>query len=364
MKRALLTLSIFLLSTTADAQRLDPVAPMKAYAAKALPRCPAGTLTVEPVGAAGPANFSVYVATVRSSDQYCGAQKYLLHSPKTQQTLLGAVIPLAADNRPAQARITETASKLLGHPVKAVVAPFPLPDGIKAVAITRDTPFGPFDYDAFVDQSEKFLIVGMRGNLMKEPAATLRETLGASTAARRGSAAAKVEIIEISDFQCPTCARAHEKVEPIIKQNLARVNYIRIDLPLFEHHQWAVPAAMGARAIQRVAPAKYWDYVDYIFKNQESINARKFDEVLRDYVADNDLDWTAINRIYSSKSERTELLDQVSRAFGAGIASTPTFIVNGQILGFGPEGQFTIDAIKGAIGMANPVKKPVAAKKK
>lgn len=363
MKRALLALSLLVCSTAVQAQRLDPLAPIKAYASKALPRCPGGTLTVEPVGA-GPANFNVYAATVRSSDQYCGTQKYLMYSPKTQQVVIGSVIPLPADGRPANVRITETATQLLGNPVRALVAPFPLPDGLKVVNIVRDTPFGPFSYNGFVDQSEKFLIVGMRGNLTKEPSATLKENLGAATASRRGSANAKVEILEISDFQCPTCARAHEKIEPLIRQNLSRINYVRIDLPLFEHHQWALPAAMGARAIQRVAPAKYWEYVDTVFKNQESLNTRSFDEFIREYAEDHDINWSAIEKIYSSKSERQALLDQVSRAFAAGIASTPTFVINGQVMGFGPDGQFTIDAIKTALGSSAPAKKAVPAKKK
>lgn len=359
MKRALLALSLLTASSAVHAQSLDPLAPLKAYAAKALPRCPAGALTLERSPAAGPMNFITYVATLRSSDQYCGSQKYLMHSPKSQQILLGSVIPLPADDRPVHARVTDTASRLLGHPVQATVAPFPLPDGIKAVSIVRTTPFGPFSYGGFVDQSNRFLVVGMRGTLTREPAATLRETLGISTAARRGDPKAKVEIIEVSDFQCPTCARAHEKVEPLIRQNLSRINYVRVDLPLWEHHQWAVQAAMGARAIQRIAPAKYWDYVDFIFKNQQSIGSRKFDEVIREYASDNDLNWSEIEKIYASKAERATLLDQVSRAFTAGIASTPTFIINGQIMGFGPDGSFTIDAIKSAIGTA-PAKKAAA----
>ena len=36
-------------------------------------------------------------------------------------------------------------------------------------------------------------------------------------------------------------------------------------------------AALGARAIQRVAPAAYWEYVDHIFKNQERIGTLNFD---------------------------------------------------------------------------------------
>ena len=237
--------------------------------------------------------------------------------------------------------------------MKATVAPFPLPDGLKAVSITRTIPYGTFAYNAFIDASEQFLIVGFRGLMNTDPARTLRDAMNVAAGARRGSATAKAEIIEISDFQCPTCARAHEKLEPLIRQHLSKINYVRVDLPLFENHDWSIQAAMAGRAIQRVAPAKYWAYVDHVFKNQEAIGKRRdFDATIKEYAEDNDLNWAEIQKIYRSAPERQLLLDQVSRAFSLGIASTPTFIVNGQIMGFGPEGSFTIDAIKQAVGAA------------
>jgi protein-disulfide isomerase len=359
MKRALLATSLFVCAAAVQAQRLpnaDQSATLRDYAMKVLPRCPGGIVTVEPVQSGGPVNFNAYVATVRSDDKYCGTQKYLLHSPKTQQVLVGSVIPLPKDGRPLAVRLTEKSTELLGKQMRATVAPFPLPDGIKSVSITRDTPFGSFSYAAFVDQSESFLIVGLRGGLLTDPSKTLRDSIGAATGARRGTG--KVEVLELSDFQCPTCATAHEKIEPFVQKNLSKMNYVRIDLPLFEHHEWSVPAAMGARALQRVAPAKYWQYVDYVFKNQEAIGKRKFDDVFKEFADDNDLDFAALQKIYASKTERQALLDQVSRAFAAGIASTPTFIVNGQIMGFGPEGAFTIEAIKNAVGATSvPAKK-------
>lgn len=350
MKRALLAASL-LLCTAAHAQRVDPLANLKNYATKALPRCPGGTVTIEKAEG-GPRNFEAYVVAVRSTDKYCGSQKYLLYSPKTQQILVGSVIPLPADSRSAAERVAEKSSELLGMKLKATVAPFPLGDGLKAVSIIRDTAYGPFSYSAYVDASESFLIIGLRGSMSADPRKSIREALNASGGARRGNANATVEIVELSDFQCPTCARAHEKLEPIIRQNLGKMNYVRIDLPLFEHHEWAIPAAMAARAVQRVAPGKYWEFVDYVFKNQESIGKRKFDEVLSEYLEDHDIDKAAVQKIYGSKAERQLLLDQVSRAFSMGIASTPTFLVNGQILGFGPEGSFTIDAIKEALAKA------------
>lgn len=351
-KITILSLATLLVCSSAFAQSkvVDSTGPLKAYAAKMLPRCPGGVLTLEPINEQGPAGFRAYGVTLRSSDQYCGTQKFLLHSPKSGQVLIGTVIPLPADARPAAQRVSSKASELLQKTLKATVAPFPLPDGVKAVTMTRDTEYGPFAYHGFIDSAERFLIVGTRGNLKEDPAKALRDQIGVGNGVQRGNAAAKVEIIELSDFQCPTCARAHEKIEPIIQKNLGKVSYIRIDLPLFEHHEWAIPATLGARAIQKVAPKKYWSYVDAVFKNQELIGKQGFNKWFPNWLEDNDIDAAAINKITSSKAERTAILDQVSRAFDLGVNSTPTFIVNGQIMGFGPEGTFTIDSIKNAIG--------------
>jgi len=367
-KRALLAATLFVGTIAgafhASAQSVDPNAPLKAYAEKVLPRCPMGNIVLETQPGAAPAGFQLFTVTVRSSDQYCGTKKYLLYSKTSQQVVIGSIIQLPRDGKPAATRISEEASRLLSKPVVATIAPFPLPDGLKSVSIASDTPFGPFKYLGFIDSSERFLIIGFRGLLTNDPAKVMRESLGASNGMRRGSAASKVEILELSDFQCPTCANAHAKIEPFIQKNLSKINYVRLDLPLFEHHNWAVPAAMGARALQKVAPAKYWSYVDYVFKNQDAISTRAtFDEVLKEWAEDNDVSWDAISKIYNNKTERQALLDQVARAFAVGIASTPTFVINGQIMGFGPEGQFTIDAIKGAVA-STPAPTPARKKSK
>src|SRR4051812_30555251 len=118
MKRALLAFTL-LTAVAAQAQSRDPYATLKNYAAKVLPRCPGGTLTIEPVNTAGPTNFKAYVATLRSSDQYCGTQKYVLTSTRSQQVVVGSVIPLPNDARPIQTRVSEEASRLLGKPVTA-----------------------------------------------------------------------------------------------------------------------------------------------------------------------------------------------------------------------------------------------------
>ncbi|HEV8658481.1 MAG TPA: thioredoxin domain-containing protein [Thermoanaerobaculia bacterium] len=341
------------------AQSLSSAALIR-YAEHAFPQCPAQVFKIEPITQPGPAGFDVYRVSEASSDESCGSQKYLLVSPKSHQTILGTVIRLPEDTRPVHIRIAEHATNMLKSPMSARVAPLALPDGLKAVSITRDTPFGHFAYDGYIDASEGFLLIGMRGNLSETPEKTLRDALAAGAAARRGNAKAKTEIIELSDLECPSCGRAHKQLEPLIAKNLSKVNYARFDLPLFEHHEWSFQAAMGARAIQRVAPARYWEYVNTVFANQEVLTKDTIDAFVKNFCTDRDINWAAIEKIYSSASERQALLDQVSRAFALGIVSTPTYIINGRTMGFGPEGEFTINAVRKAIGLP-PVK---VAKKK
>src|SRR5215212_5899462 len=127
MKRAQLFVSLLCLfvSAAAQAQRLpaavDQNSALRDYAMKVLPRCSNGVVTLEPVEG-GPVNFKSYVATVRSDDKYCGTQKYLLYSPKTQQILIGSIIPVPTDGRATAIRLTEKSTELLGKAVKATIA--------------------------------------------------------------------------------------------------------------------------------------------------------------------------------------------------------------------------------------------------
>ena len=354
---ALLTLAVSPLHAAAPNLQM-----LQAYAAKALSKCPDGKIDLRPINEAGPSGFIVFELTATSSDTTCGRHTLLLFSPATNQVLIGSILALPFDNRTAEARIVDTASAILKQNLTVSVNAFPLPDALHAVSMTRQTPWGPFNYHGFLDASGRFLIVGSRGNLYVDPGTTLLESIGTENAVRRGNPSSKMKIIELSDFECPTCGRAHKEVEPLIEKNLSKVDYYRLDLPLFDHHEWAVPAAMGARAIQRVAPAKYWAYVNFVFANQDMIGKlgpAGFDKTLQNFCEDNEIDWKKVEKIYRSPQERTALLEQVSRSFDVGVNSTPTYIINGQMIGYGPSGSFTMAAIRNALGV--PESKPAKA---
>lgn len=351
MNRIQAFLLMTLLAATASAAPQVDAAAIKAYATRALPRCADQTIALDRVDTPAPTGFVEFALTQTSSDSTCGKKTMLLYSPSTQQILMGSVISLPIDNRSLEARVADAVSERLRVPINAKMSRgFPLPDALKPVLMTKATDQGPFDYRGYVDASEQFLIVASRGNLKTDPGSTLIDALGITSAMRRGNAKSKVKIIEISDFECPTCGRAHKVVEPIIEKNLSKIDYYRLDLPLFEMHKWALDAASGARAISKVAPKLYWDYVNYVFANQDAFDKMPLEPALKDWVEAHNVSWPAIEKIYKSPVERAALVDQVSRFVDLGINSTPTYIINGQIMGYGPDGKFTIDAVKKAIG--------------
>lgn len=343
-------LSLFVTASLAASPAVD-TAKLKAYAAKSLARCADMTLTLQRLDEPGPAGFVKFALTQTSSDPTCGKKTNLLYSPSTDQVLIGTILPLPSDSRSVEVRATQAVTERLQVPIVATLSRgFPLPDALKPIAMTKTTQNGPFTYRGYVDASEQYLIVGSRGNLRVDPARTLLDAIGLKNAMRRGNPKAKVQIVELSDFECPTCGRAHKVIEPLIEKHLKNVDYYRIDLPLFEMHKWALNAALGARALEKVAPKKYWDYVNFVFSNQEAIEQIPFDTVLKNFTEDHDINWPAVEKIYRSPAERAALVDQVSRIIDLGINSTPTYIINGQIMGYGPEGKFTIESVKKAIG--------------
>lgn len=347
MKRTLISLLLLLSSAALRGGELNDDSLLR-YLGRSFPNCPGGQVFAETTNQVGPPGFAVYRVTQRSADSRCGRATWALVASASGQILIADVFPLKPGPS-TEAAIRNFATERLKKTVMASIDTQPLGDGIRRVRISNMTPYGVFSYGGFVDADGRLFMVGRRGNRFTDPGKTLLDDIGASNAARRGAKKGKVEIVELSDFQCPTCARAHEMFEPLVKKNLDKISYARLDLPLFETHDWAFKAAMTARAVQKFAPAKYWEFVDYVFSNQKSIDAANLDTLLKGFAEDHEIDWRKIDSFRNSQEEKQKLLDQVGRFYDAGVLGTPTFIVNGQLVHYGNEGDHVKKVIEAAL---------------
>lgn len=336
-KRAVVAASFFLIATTAAFAAVDPA--VDRYVKRSLPVCPGSNVNLQSVGTQGPTGFETFRVQQQSSEEGCGRTGWALVSRTSNDIVFGDVLQLPKTTGPIDKRLQQFAFNLLKKNVTVTVGKTPVgSDGLRTVTITSTSRYGPFEYHGFVDAGERFLIIGRRGNIKGDAGDQLVAALNAAEAATRGNAMGRIRVLELSDFQCPTCARAHSALEPFFKKNLAKISYSRLDLPLFESHDWSFQAALAARAIQKVAPTKYWSFVDYIFTSQASLTAANVNSKIKEFTEDNDIDFTKFAALFNSQVEKKKLLAQVSRSYDNGILGTPTFIVNGQPVYYGENG--------------------------
>jgi protein-disulfide isomerase len=316
-------------------------APLEKYFSGVLTLCPSPDYHFEKTDGGGPAGFDTYVISVSSSTSSCRERTVAVHSEKSGQVLTGQFFQVSANPQaplPLAERIRQQLQRGIPQRIEARVLGDDLPDGLKRVQITKESPTGPVVLHGYVDRSEEFLMIGRLGRVGEAPEKQIYRALGVEHAATRGPEKAPIEILEVSDFQCPACRRAHEIIEPYVRQNGDRIRYMRLDLPLSDFHDWTMQAALGGRAIQKIAPKHYWAYVDYIFRKQPEITKDSIDQYVRDFVEGNGLDWTKIRPNYQSLAEQEHLNRQVGRAFENGIVTTPTILINGRIVQYGNDG--------------------------
>lgn len=352
-----LALATFLIAPEAVAAEIK-YPELEDFSRKALTLCPGQTkIAIDPVDQGGPVNFKAYRITMTSSvNEDCREVAFALVSQKTSNVLLSAVFVLEEGNRPAADKIRQRAEASLRKPYEVTVSKTTNADGLKTVTLTNRTDQGPIVTTGYLDASERFFMVGRLLDMKKDPKAQYLEMLGAVGGSRRGALTSKVQVLEISDFQCPSCQAAHKEFKAFLKKHGDKIGYTRIDLPFFENHNWTLRAALAARAIQKYHPGVYWDYVDFIFQSQAELTALTIDARIDGFLQDRDIDSSPVRDFMNSSNEKRALIDQVGRLYTAEIYATPTFLVNGQKVMWGrDESKFIFEHIESLLGKPGSV---------
>lgn len=88
----------------------------------------------------------------------------------------------------------------------------------------------------------------------------------------KGSEAAKLTLIEITDYQCPYCARYFRETYPQIEQTYVetgKLRYVKFDTPLEGVHKSAFQAALATHCASE--QGKYWEMDQRLVENQNSL---------------------------------------------------------------------------------------------
>ncbi len=146
-----------------------------------------------------------------------------------------------------------------------------------------------------------------------------------------GDPNAPVEIIEFSSLTCPHCAAFHTDTLPAIKEqyiDTGKAKLVSRDFPL---NQPAVQAAVVAHC---AGEERYFRFLDALFKNQRSwAQSGNVEEALVQFAKLGGLDESETRACLADESMTNAVLE--SRLEGSqqyDIQSTPTFVINGEVV--------------------------------
>jgi protein-disulfide isomerase len=139
----------------------------------------------------------------------------------------------------------------------------------------------------------------------------------------KGSPAASVTLVEFTDYQCPSCAKAQPALERITSEYGERVRLVVRDYPLTQHKD-AQKAAEAAEAARE--QGKYWEYTALLFQNQSALQTDR----LKEYASRAGLDRAKFDAALDSGRFAESVHRDLQDGDRVGVMGTPTVFVNGR----------------------------------
>jgi protein-disulfide isomerase len=137
-----------------------------------------------------------------------------------------------------------------------------------------------------------------------------------------GSAEAKLVVVEVSDYECPYCARHTRETYPLLERDyiaLGKLRYAMLDFPL-RNHPNAFKAAEAATCA--ADKGKFWEMHEVLFQNQNALQA----ETLPNYATQIGIDRAEFEACLEEGRRQSVIADQL-QATRAGVTATPTFFI-------------------------------------
>jgi protein-disulfide isomerase len=180
----------------------------------------------------------------------------------------------------------------------------------------------------------------------------VNKTVSVTSEPSRGSAAAKVTLVEVSDYHCPFCRRHSQTTQPQIDSSYiatGKVRYVFIDYPIDQLHPNAYKAHEAANCAGD--QGKYWDMHARLFANAPPVDSAQLMPLLFSQAQSVGVDAAKFRSCFEGGKYAKTVSDSVKRMQELGVDSTPTFLI-----GVTPQpGQpmTIVKVIKGALPFAD-----------
>lgn len=190
---------------------------------------------------------------------------------------------------------------------------------------------GRKDEHYFVSKDGHTIVKGEVYNVNRNPFQGNLDKLKTDLQPSFGAAGAPVVLVVFSDFECPVCKEEAQ----VLRQNLAKTfpDKVRVyfkDFPLDSIHPWAHQAAIAGRCVFKENPAKFWDYFDWVYENQQDIKPDNFSTKLQTFATEKGLDGMQLGRCVDNKVTDAEVNKSINEGYALQVAATPTLFLNGR----------------------------------
>jgi len=208
---------------------------------------------------------------------------------------------------------------------------------------------GTKDEIYYVSKDGQKIIKGTVYDFGRSPFQSNIDKLRTDQAPAYGAAAdAPVTLVVFSDFQCPVC----QQEETILRSNIptafpGKVRVYFKDFPLDAIHPWARTASIAGRCMYSQSPDLFWNYHDWIYKNQNALKEDGSDakQKILDYAGTNGADGMLLGRCLDDKTTASAVQKSVDEGHLLQVSATPTLFLNGRKL----EGAVDLDTLKALI---------------
>lgn len=308
---------------------------LAAYMEKYLPFDPESKVTVEKTADTLP-GFQGY--KVRRTGRYekLKADRVVFLSRDGKWLFTGETLankePRAAAGEVDLGGFDTALSKIYRTKVRTVRVPEKDVAGLKAVAASVETGFGPVRIPGYISSDSKTFFQGTLWNFQEDPRAERRRRIDLSAARAQGSANPVVTIVEYADMECGYCKFRGTQLDRLLEVNAGIVSARRHYkfFPLWFAHAWAMKAASAADCLFRFggAPAMF-QFKELVYSRQETLSVSGIDELALTAAEAQGVPAANFLSCYLQEESFSRVRRDMEEGQRLEVNSTPTYFIDG-----------------------------------
>jgi len=178
----------------------------------------------------------------------------------------------------------------------------------------------------------RYVVFAAAEDVTVDPSKAVMDKIVLKGEPSKGPAAAKVTIVEYSDFQCPFCSKGYNTLEKeVLPDYKDKVKFYYKHYPL-PFHPWAEAGAVAAECAKQQKPEAYWKLYSSFFENQGQITKDNLKQKTTEYLADQKVDMKKFDDCFDNSKTLPQVKAQMQEGQTVGIRGTPGFIINGRLV--------------------------------